>query len=196
MTQLEIVNLALHRLGDRRELANLTGTDPVTTAVLATYPVARELLLVSYAWPFATTTTTLMDAPESYPMWAYAYVYPTSALRVLRVFNENTEEGQSESFKVQATENASGRRILTGISPAYCEYIVNVTDETVFPRVFSDTLSWLLAAELALPLSTDADLQQALQKTYLERLGNATALSARERFVPIVQPSRYREARR
>jgi hypothetical protein len=196
MTQLEIVNLALSRLGDRKQLANLSGSDPVTLAILSTYPVARDVLLASFPWPFATTTVELLDAPESYPLWAYAYVHPASALRVLRVFNENTKEGLSEDFKVQATASASGRRILAGISPAYCEYIVAVTDESVFPTLFSDTFAWFLASELAIPLSTDPELQGALEKIYMNRLANATTMAARERSITLPKSSRYAEARR
>jgi hypothetical protein len=150
MTQLEIVNLALSRLGDRKQLANLSGSDPVTLAIISTYPVARDVLLASFPWPFATPTVELLDAPESYPMWAYAYVHPASALRVVRVFNENTKEGLSEDFQVQATANASGKRILAKVNPAYCEYIVAITNDTVFPPLFADLFAWFLASELAI----------------------------------------------
>lgn len=196
MTQLEIVNLALNRLGDRKQLANLTGSDPVTLAVLATYPVARDTLLVSFPWPFATTTAELMEAPESYPIWGSAYVYPSAALRVLRVFSLNTEEGLTEDFKVQATGNASGRRILANIAPAYCEYIVGVTDEAVFPPLFCDVFAWFLASEIAIPLSTDPELHTALEKVYLTRLANATTMVAREKNVTKPRGNRYTEARR
>lgn len=195
MTQLEIVNLALSRLGDRKQLANLSGSDPVTLAILSTYPVARDVLLASFPWPFATTTVELMDAPESYPMWAYAYVHPASALRVLRVFNENTKEGLSEDFQVQATANASGKRILAKVNPAYCEYIVAITNDTVFPPLFADLFAWFLASELAIPLSTDPELHSALEKIYMSRLANATTLAARERSITLPKSSRYAEAR-
>lgn len=196
MTQLEIVNLALNRLGERKQLASLIGTDPVTVTVLSAYETARRVLLSSFPWPFAVTTVELMEAPESYPLWPYTYVHPSSALRVLRVFNENTKDGLSEEFQVQATANASGKRILAGISPAYCEYIVDVQDESVLPAPFADLFAWFLASELAIPLSTDPQLQTALEKIYLNRLGNATAMAARERSLVLPKSCRYAEARK
>lgn len=196
MTKIEIVNLALYKLGERQPLANLDGTDPKTLACVAAYPVIRDALLTSFPWPFATSSVTLMEAAEEFPKWVYAYVHPASALRVLRVYCDNTQGGRSEAFMVQATPNGARRRILANIRPAYCDYTVAVTDEAVFPPLFCDVLAYGLAAELAMPLTSDPDIFKAVEDTYNRRLANAATMAAREAHVETPAPSRYMEARR
>ena len=96
----EICNLALARLGDEATVASI---DPPEGSAQAEhcqrfYPIARDVLLETHDWSFATTRARLsLLADADTWEWQYAYAEPANTIRVLSILGPNgsaTDEPQ------------------------------------------------------------------------------------------------------
>ncbi len=87
-SDVDIVNLALSRLGDDATVSSL---DPPEGSAQAEhcaifYPIARDSLLELHNWKFATKRIALapVDLPDN-AGWAYAYAEPADCIQVISV---------------------------------------------------------------------------------------------------------------
>lgn len=189
---IDICNLALSRLGDDASITSIDPADgsPQADHCASFYPMARDSLLESHAWSFATKRAVLAELTAETESWAYAYALPTNCLKVLAVIQDGANDyaaitsdddltaGQPYSpqpFAVEAL--ASGTRaILTDQDDAVARYIVKVTDPTVFSPLFTDALVWKLAAMIAGPLiKGDSGMAMAVK---CEQMAEAMRLKA------------------
>lgn len=165
---IDICNLALSRLGDD---ASITSIDPADGSPQADhcarfYPMARDSLLESHPWSFATRRATLSLLTSETDAWQYAYAWPTNCLKLWAVQHYQspdytlvaTDDDQAiaigyapQPFSVEALTSGV-RAILTDQGEAAGRYTVKVTDPTVFSQQFTDALVWKLAAMIAGPL--------------------------------------------
>lgn len=196
MTLLEMYNLCLSRLGSRQVLTGTTGTDPATLAIAGSYPVARDELLRSHTWPFATAACELQEVAAIVPQWSYAYAYPETTLAVVRIYSDSTPDGRTEEYAVQSNEDGTDKLIVTNVSPAYAKRVVAVTDPARFDADFVDALAYKVAADLAMPLANDMNLREHLLKIHYQVLNQALVAAGRERTLRIPPAvGRYRGAR-
>lgn len=199
-----IVNIALSRLGITATVTTLS-TDTIEQAVQANliYATTRDALLAEYPWRFARKSAALTEkTTETHIEWEYVYDYPTTCLRVLRLYAEGQEfddthedyEVYSSSVTVEET-TSDVKRIGTNVEDAYIDYTAQVTDPDLFSLGFVDCLAWRLAAELAVPLARDFDKRNELYRVYTQTLDAARASDMSEAHRPMRRGSRYMEAR-
>lgn len=195
----EICNLALGHLGDS---ATVSSIDPPEGSAQAEhcarfYPIARDSLLEMHDWGFATTRA--LGAAVTFPFteWAYAYAYPTDALRILAVlpptatddyvaaypsvdpYSHNSLPNQIAGVTSQVyateTDDAGRQVILTNQPGAVIRYTRKIIDTGRFSPLFVDTLARFLASMLAGPvLKGDSGVAQGKAQLQL-----ATAMLVR-----------------
>jgi len=210
----DICNLALSHLGDS---ATVTSIDPPEGSAQAGhckrfYPISRDALLEMHSWGFATRRAVLALTAEEMDQWAYVYVRPNKALKILAVLaNEAASdyvvpvEGVSvdqygspygpaaaahstyapQPFHEETLSDGT-RVICTNQDEAMARYIVSVTDTTKFSPLFIEALGWLLASKLAGPLlkgKTARDETKRCYQFFLSALAEARASDAQSRDI-------------
>lgn len=155
-SEVDIANLALSHLGDNATVASL---DPPEGSAQAEhcarfYPMARDALLQSHAWTFATKRLQLAELASGWAQWSYAYAKPGDVLVIRGVLspgasNDGVDSLQPFVLEVDADDNEV---IYSDQATAVCLYTRRVTDTTRFPPMVVLALSWQLASMLAGPL--------------------------------------------
>lgn len=166
----DIVNLALGHLGDEAGVSSISPPDGSVQASHAQrfYPIARDVLLQSHTWGFATTRKSLavLSISELPPEWAFAYAKPTS-LRMVAVFpaqvtaapndgsifdqSEFVARAQAYPFNMETLEDGT-EVIYSNVQDAIGLFIRQVTDSTKFSPLVVAALARLLASYLAGPI--------------------------------------------
>ena len=185
-SEIDIVNLALSRLGDDATVASLYPPEGSAQAEHGArfYPVARDTLLEMHHWGFATKRGTLAEFAGDYGCWAYAYALPGDAIKILDVFAEGAGDDCSVAkYEREALPNGVGA-IYTNEPMATVRYIARITDTTKFSPLFVDALAWLLASYLAGPiLKGDAGMAMAQRAAQMAQMmfGRAAESDANQR---------------
>lgn len=150
----DIANIALSHIGDSATVASL---DPPEGSVQAEhcaqfYPIARDALLESHTWKFATRRkrAALLDT-ESWS-WLYAYAQPAGCLKIVAVLADGADpNAEGESYEAEIDDDGS-IIILTNVENAIIKFISAVTDTAKFSPLFTTALTWQLASMIAGPV--------------------------------------------
>ena len=170
-TDVEICNSAIAKVRGRRIL---TLSDDTTEARLcsALYPVLRKKLLRAHPWNFSKRRAELAQDAAA-PEWGYAYKYqlPSDCLKLLETdipYNSDWAL-EEDSF------------ILSDTSTVFVLYVADITDAARFDALFAEVLAYMLAAELALPITGGAAIAKAMKEAAKEELAQARSMNAQER---------------
>ena len=194
-SEVDICNVALAHLGDTGTVASI---DPPEGSAQAEhcarfYPIARDTLLELHDWNFATRRSTGAAVQPETTAWAFAYAKPNKALKVFAVLPPTADADHTgalgqpnpEPFVVEVDNNGN-EIIYTNIEDAVLRYTVRVTDSTRFSALYTETLTWKLAAMLAGPVikgdvgQTEAKRCEAMMQIYLSQ---AKLADVRQRHV-------------
>lgn len=139
-SQIEIINVALSRIG-ANEITSLS--DGTTEQKLAVnfWDTCRRELLRSHPWNFAIADIELaqIDGYQGFD-YQYSYQLPSNFLRLLEFYG-------NPDYRVQ------GRQIVTDSSICKIRYIKDITDTSLWDSSFVDLLAQRLAVDLAFPLT-------------------------------------------
>jgi hypothetical protein len=151
MTDIQICNLALARLGDSRITALTDATAQAQYCSLF-YTQTVEELQAEFDWQFCRKQVNLTSGTAPISGYSVQYTLPTDFLRVLRFGNVDSNEnfGVWEIIADKIHTNLS--------SPVALDYIAAVTDPAKFPALFVELLTIKLAGLLAMPLTGSKDL--------------------------------------
>lgn len=135
-------------------------------------PLMRAEMLVRHPWNFASRRASL-PASDTAPAWGFAYAYemPTDYLRILRLnlFDPN------QNWKVEY-----GQIVTDAAAPLQILYIANVADAGRYSPLFSTTLAYRLAAELAGPITESDSKRRSLMSDVETSLRAARSADAAE----------------
>lgn len=172
-SDIDICNLALSYLGNDTVVTALVPADGTLEADLCArfYPVARDAVLGSHAWSFATkrTTLALLDiGDELPPTWLYAYALPNLCLSPISVLFPSAAQIPVAEFDTQGlpaapsdndtqpfvveTISDDSQVLLTNVTDAVVRYIGFVANTTKFTPLFIVAVARLLASMLAGPI--------------------------------------------
>jgi hypothetical protein len=172
MTDIDICNLALARLGCRFNVASLTEDSAEGRACALIYSVARDAALRRHDWSFATTRLALTDLGTPPDDWSYRYALPADCLKVRQLL---LPPGAKPSpFEV------AGRELYSNLAEATLIYTKRVTDATLYDPGFIELLILKLAAELAIVLRLDPELLRRYEALAAKWLPEAGAQDANE----------------
>lgn len=177
----EIVNLALARIGQGAPIADLEEEGEPAEQASAALPFARDDVLRAYTWPFATRRVTLaaISGVDSTP-WGYAYRVPTDCIRAIDL----PVAGSTTPVPFEKGGDDSGELILTNLSPAILRYTTRVENLSLWPSQVASVLAWRLAAELATTIARDGNRADAMMVRYGRALNEAVAFAAGEAEAP------------
>ena len=174
-TEIDICNLALAHLGDDATIASIDPPEGSAQAEQAArfYPIARNTLLESHTWNFASKRSTMPTVINTVDQWEYAYAAPADMMTPVAIIsptaqNDYATRMSSGDTPGGITSNYSptilagqytpqqfvveGNYIYTNQENAMLRYQALITDSTKFSPLFVVTLSWQLAAMLAGPV--------------------------------------------
>lgn len=210
LTEIIVANMALSRIGISRSittdgtglLVNATNASLELTACTFWFSRCRDRVLADFPWTFARKYTTLTLADDGtgevwVDEWDNAYTYPSDCLHIRRFVTgagAGTSHGAddvqygplSESLDTAwpyvVRQHAGVQVILTDVAEADAkiEYTARVTDQTLWTEQYGSVLAWLLAAEIAMPLSVSGDRRDTALRYYDYELRLARANSANE----------------
>lgn len=167
MTQTEIVNIALGRLGESPVQSLDEGSVPARAAKLV-YDVARQAALRDHIWSFALKEAGLArysDGGSS--AFAYSYALPFDCLRPLSVVSGGDYE-------------VAGQILYSNSESVTLRYIADIKDTALFDSVFTEAFTYKLAADLAMSVKGSPELMANYNNAYTSIAHGGAALSARE----------------
>lgn len=190
MQKIEIINLALSRLGNPTITDLKEGSDEASKAA-AVWDSALESTLQAYRWGFNTRREALgllEENPAGYP-YRYRYNAPTAMLQPYEIFDEAPELGKPIPFLY---EDGS---IFTDKENAVLVYAYKEDRCSMFSPVFVEALSWRLVGDLAVALTQKSQFAGWAQQNYEQAIGVAKALAGNSRR-PKRNIPQYIQARR
>lgn len=151
------------------EFDGVEGTEQTSVAACtaAYYWYWASSVLYVYSTSDPDTAYSKIDAVIPEFEWDRAFSLPADYLRLIKVEDD-------AKFVIE------GSRLLTGESSVKIQYIAQITDESSFSMAFISALSARLAAELAMPLTEDADTAKVMFELYKEKLRKAKGIDAQE----------------
>lgn len=170
-SEVAICNLALAEVGRGAEIVSLDEPVQAARACKRRYPYARDAVLRSYDWNFASRRTTLpaLDGPPPFG-YAAAFLLPVDCLLVRTVHEAGPRGWEIED-----------RRILADAAPPLrITYTARVTNPMSFDVLFIDALVTRLAADLAVQLADSPSRAASLYQLYREKLALARARDSDE----------------
>ena len=188
-TAVDIVNMALQRIGSAKKVASLEEASPEAATGAFWYAMHRDAALSSYAWPWATrrvqlqrldTGTSPVEPPHS--GWACVYALPDECLTALYLWTgrRNPPPELRVPFTVALAANSEARVLLTDMANAELVYVARLTDASRFPPLFAQALSYLVAAELARTLRKDEALAARMEGLWEVAKARAAASAANQ----------------
>lgn len=165
MVGVDICNLSLGMLGVNRVQSIYDNPD-----IERAYTFIRDCLLREYIWSFATEYVTLQALSETSPDTRFTYVcqLPPDFLRFISL-DSNTEK-----------HIIIGRKILVNYMPAVLTYSQRLEDATKYDVLFTECLSFGIAARLALAFTQDAKLAGYLAEEFERKKMIAASVNAQE----------------
>jgi hypothetical protein len=152
-----ICNMALGKIG-AQSITAITEASENARACNRFYEACRDELLRRHPWNFAINRATLAQLADP-PAYGYdhAYQLPSSpyCLRVLELYEERDS---GYDFLIE------GRKLITDSDTARIKYIQQVTDPAQFDSTFVEALATRLAAEIAIPVTGESGIAEALIK--------------------------------
>lgn len=152
MTELDIVNMALLRLGQPKVTAEEYAAQESEPCISAKffYPLAVQKILAKHPWNFAVRKETTAAAQFG-PGWRLSL--PDNCLRLLYAYAQGYEV---ERYSVRS------RDLLAPAPVDLIEYIASDPDMDTWPPLFVECVTLDLAAKLAGPICQSADLEQLM----------------------------------
>lgn len=180
-TATEICNLALGRIGVRQfinDLQNQKTTEAATARVF--YEPARDTVLASFPWQFATGRAVLALTALERTNWLYVYTLPADCLAARYLVVEGVQEPRPDQRAPYGLENDEtvGKVLLTDLEAAELVYTRALEDVNLFPPLFVEALAWKLAADFALGIPIKPQLAASIQQGY----SRAVAMAATQDF--------------
>lgn len=177
MTDIQICNLALARLGDSRITALADATAQAQYCTLF-YAQTLEELQAEFDWQFCRKQVSLTSGTAPLTGYSIQYALPADFIRAIRLGNIDA----SENF---GSWEIIGTNLHTNIaSPVALDYIALITTTTLFPAIFTEALSMKLAAVLAMPLTGSKDLFTQCVQLYSATIQKPAFGNATEAYAP------------
>jgi hypothetical protein len=175
MTDIEICGLAMGMLGTAAPTSFDDDSDEAR-ACKAAYAPARDAVLgdPKTTWTFALQQLVLNAPDVTAPLFDYPYRYllPGDVLRAHRA-----DDG---SGAYRAQWEVQGRYILMDSPQVYLTAVMKVEDTSLFPASFCLAVATRLAAELAVALTENRQLQTDLWNLYAQKVKDAAAADGRQ----------------
>ena len=126
---------------------------------------------------------------ETVPGFAYAYAYPEECLKIYYVYEEGMapyKEEHPRDYRIAAITGVR-RAVITDVGKAWCSYTADIKTPDMMSEEFIDGFSHLLASNIAMALTGNANLMQ----TNLQLAQMSVAQAKWESVVEAQRRTRY-----
>jgi len=154
-TQVQICNLALTRMGATGVIQSLTEASEEAYNCNRLYEPSLRAALRMYPWDFATAIATLALLSETPDDYDYAYSLPSGCVRPLYLL---PKQDPALEFAVR------GVTLYSDEEDAVLAYTQYISNPALYDDGFAEAFSYRLAADLAIPLASDLDLQARMMQ--------------------------------
>ena len=178
-SKVEIVNLALSKLG-QRPISSLEENTVAARSAALVYDSVRRQVLQSFSWAFAVRSEKL-QLKASVPVdYRYAFQLPVDFLRAITMNTpvQTNVGGVPEESRKQYV--IRGRELLANAPVVVLEYVADITDESLFDSKFTEAFVLKLASELAVPVGGKTDLLNAYNQQYEYQVRHSAAQSEKQ----------------
>lgn len=177
LSQTEVVNLALTRLGQDRVIS-ISDDVEAARVMRSLWDFTRDAVLASYPWKFAIKRTSLpaLSTAPAYG-WARQFTVPEECLRLVQVGDDYVfYTGLLETFQLE------GGAILTDeAAPLRLRYVERVTNVGLWPVLFGRVVAMQLSIDACEKLTTSSAKQGVLNEAYALAVAQARRQNAIER---------------
>lgn len=200
ISKIQIVNLALAKVGARGTIVDLDELSPNAEVVVNLWDIVFQRVLAERDWKFAQTRSVLQRSVlASTYGYGYAYVVPTNFIRLVKQKKPGVQGGYygvegltyntpvwppgfPYAFETLVDDVGNATKCLlidydNSINPLMINYIQLITDLTLLTSAFAEALAIALAAEVCIPITEDKSLAVELKQAYKEALNTAEALN-------------------
>lgn len=182
-SKVQICNLALSRVAVSSFIGNIE-TERSKEAIVCNrwYDHCRRVVLQDFDWGFARRREALALTGGTAPThWLYEYVYPNLCLSVRSLVHPSTPTPRKDQkIPYEIGNDGTQRVIYTDLEDAEVVYTVDVTNANLFPPLFENALSALIASEIAIPLTIKPDMIAQARQAYLQFKDQAMRADANE----------------
>lgn len=187
-SRVDICNIALSRIGVSQFIANIeTERSNEANVCRLFFDPMRDFALRDYPWSFAKREIALAQLDGDAPVhWAYKYALPSDCLMVRSVVTAGAlrvpRHDQRTTFEIANEAGPQGdiRVLYTGQPNAVLIYTKRIEDPTLFDPIFVSAFAYLLASEIALPLTVKETIAKQCRDAYVLISSRAAAVNMNE----------------
>jgi len=196
MSSTAIANMALSHIG-HGSIETLDEDSAEANACKTWYDHSRRQSLEAHDWNFARKRQTLALHSEAAPsgVWAYRYQYPSGCLKIRSLVNPLGATADAVPYEVELDGAGKTMCLLTDLAEAVAVFTFDLTTTALFSPAYIDVLSYLLAHRIAMPITTDARIENAKLEMYLYLLQVATVGNDNEQVQPPARDAEVIRAR-
>tara|TARA_R110000772_G_scaffold226148_1_gene336823 strand:- start:418 stop:1026 length:609 start_codon:yes stop_codon:yes gene_type:complete len=183
VSDVQIAKLALQHIGDRYDITSLDEATPEAEQINLVFNDVRDALLREHPWNFAKryyTPSALIGTPPA--GWEFMYSYPPTGLKITKIVHPLDPRGEKlEPLQFAIARNDDDIKvIMTNEQDPEFEYIKRVTVATEYDAMFDMALSWRLAEHVAMSLTGDGAIVDAMRANAQRYVGMAKMDDANE----------------
>lgn len=177
-----VCNLALQRVGQRQLIDSLDEATTEAIACKTSFAIARDSVLESHWWRFATKRVALSLAPDTSDAWTYVYVRPSDCLQPRRIWSGQRVDAEADEipFALEASAIGDYLVICTDEADAQLIYTKTSTNTSLWSASFTEAVAWRLAVDLTLVLPVKPQFASIAESMAKLRLAEAKAKDASE----------------
>jgi len=195
-SDIAICNLALSHLG-QSPIVSLTEANESARALNRIYDITRDTVLRAKDWRFASVKAALAEiSDQDIPGWEYIYAYPAKCLCIRKVFYDAESQNPAPiEFETLFVPAINRKVIATNYDEAYIEYTYQVIDPALFDMSFIMAFSFLLAAQIAKPVTGNDDIAKLMLQLYGSLVSDAGRINDIEKYIKPNPTSSFEDAR-
>ena len=171
--KINVCNFALNLLG-ATSITSLEDDSPEAKALKNFYYIARDSVLESAEWTFATRRFKPAKSTSD-PEWGWgsAFPIPSDILRVTRVDRTDYVGLGTGMNRHPADHEVEGRQILCNEDVIYCKGIRRIEDEGIYSPMFDEAFGYKLAVLSCLILTESNTKMQTMAGLYVDAIAKA-----------------------
>jgi hypothetical protein len=196
ISEVEICNLALAHLGEA-PIVTLLDANERARSLNRIFIMTRDAVLRGKDWKFAKVKAVLAEiSGVTIPGWTYVYGYPTKCLCVRRIFTDiESQEPLKVEYETLYVPSLSRKVIVANEETAYVAYTYQIENVELFDNSFIMALSFLLASQVAKPLTANDDTAKLMLQIYGSLIGDAARINDSECYKKPVESSSIEDSR-
>lgn len=178
MTELDIVNYALDRLG-AQPAASMADTGRNARIAIRNYSIVRDKVLRLFVWSCITKREALVleEGVEGLRLYPYAYSVPYDCIRLNKVYSSG----------VEAQYTKEGDVIYCAMPDAVAQYNQDSTDPAEWDSLLQTAIGVLLASEIAQAVTGKEDKGKELYAEFIQLVTQAKGVGEEEAIAPAAQ---------